>query len=117
MKEQDTDRDAAATLYRHARREARVVAIVWGLALLWTVGYCYTRGYEHSPTCILVKIGVAVPRSGEAIQTYFGIPDWVMFGIVAPWVACTLFALVFSLFWMKDDDLGTDVEEGTGHGA
>ncbi len=111
-----SDRDAAARLFRHARREALVVLAVWALALAWTVGYCYLRGYEHPPDGWAVRQGLAVPRTAENFAHYGGIPDWVIFGIVVPWVACSLFTLAFCRFGMADDDLGAEADEGASHG-
>jgi hypothetical protein len=100
-----------ARLYRHARREAAVVAVVWLLALTWTVGYCYLRGYQHPPDSWLVQSGLASADPGREFRQYAGLPEWVLFGILAPWLACTAFTVIFGLFIMKDDDLGTESEE------
>src|SRR5438034_480594 len=57
------NRQAAESLERNARREARTVLIVWALALLWSVGYCYLHGYQHAPDAWVVQIGLATPRT------------------------------------------------------
>ena len=108
------DPEAQARLLRHARREALVVMAVWLLALAWTVGYCYLRGYQHPPDAWVVRAGLASPRQAEDLGQVAGFPDWVFFGILLPWLVCTAFTIAFGLFGMSDDPLGA--EEGAGDG-
>jgi hypothetical protein len=110
------DPKPAARLYQNACREAKLLLSVWALALVWTVGYCYLHGYRHSPDSRVVQSGLAVARTAEDLQTVLGFPDWVFFGIMAPWAICTTFTVVFSLFIMRDDDLGIESEERSAHG-
>jgi hypothetical protein len=35
---------------------------------------------------------------------------------VLPWLICTAITIAFCLFFMTDDDLGTEAEEGAAHG-
>jgi hypothetical protein len=111
-----SDRESAARLFRHARREAAVVLIVWALALVWSVGYCYVRGYQHSADSWVVQAGLASPVDSQAFHMIAGLPDWVIVGILLPWLVCTALTIGFCLFFMKDDDLGVEAEEGAGHG-
>ena len=110
-----TDRNAAARLFRHARREALFVLTVWVLALVWAVGYCYLRGYQHAPDSWVVRAGLAKVRTPDDLRLYAGLPDWVLVGIVLPWLACTAITIGFCLFVMQDDDLGAEADEGAGH--
>ncbi len=104
-----------ALLFRHARREALVTLTAWALALLWTVGYCVLRGYDHPPDGWLVRAGLAVPRRPDDLRVLAGFPDWVFFGILLPWLACTLFTIVYALLGMPDDPLAPP-EEGPPRG-
>ena len=106
------EREAANRLFRHARREAIVIVVAWFLTILWTLGYCYLRGYDHAPDSWLVRWGLATPRAAEEMQQWAGFPDWVLNGVVLPWAGCTLFTLAFAAFGMADDDLGTETEQG-----
>lgn len=108
------DPQAANRLFRNARREMILVLAVTVLALLWTVGYCFLFGYQHDETSWLVERGWASPRSAENFQQISGLPDWVFVGILLPWLLCTVFTIGVCL-GLKDDDLGTEAEEGT-HG-
>jgi hypothetical protein len=87
-------------LLRNARREGLIIMAVWAAALAWTVGFCYSRGYHRAP---------------EQIQLVFGFPDWVFWGIVLPWALCLAFSFWFCFFFMADDDLGQDRDEGPTH--
>jgi hypothetical protein len=86
-----------------------VTAAVWVFALVWTVGYCYLRGYQgHAPDGWLVRSGLAVARRPEDIGQFWGIPDWVWVGILLPWGLCSAFGVCFGLLGMEDDDLGAE---------
>jgi hypothetical protein len=76
-----------------ARREALVAIAAWVLVLLYSVGYCYVYGYDRSP---------------ENLTFFFGIPDWIFWGIVVPWVSCFLFSIWFAFGFMEDSPLGDD---------
>ena len=46
----------------------------------------------------------------------FGIPRWVVWGVLAPWLASLVVTLWFASFGMKDEPLGENPDEGTGDG-
>lgn len=72
---------------RHSRREAMITLVVWAVATLYSVGYCYTFGHG---------------RSAESLTFIWGFPDWVFVGILVPWTACTVFSIWFSGYYMTD---------------
>lgn len=109
-------RDGATRLFRHARREAVIVGVVWALSLLWTVGYCYVHGYGHDADSWLARSGLVAERPVGDFHAVLGLPEWLLYGILAPWLACTLFTLIFAGRLMTDDDLGREADEGGGHG-
>lgn len=82
-------------LLRSARREACLVFCIWLAALLYTIGYCYVFGYG---------------RGSQPPTLWFGVPDWVLWGIVLPWTLCTAIAWWFGLWFMSDDELGDELE-------
>jgi hypothetical protein len=86
-------------LLRNARREGLLIMLVWAAALIWTVASGYLLGYRRHPA---------------EMSTILGMPDWVFWSVVFPWVLCTLFSIWFCFRFMADDDLGSDPEEGTG---
>jgi hypothetical protein len=81
---------------RSARREAVVVFVTWIAALAYTVTYCTLNGYG---------------RPMEDLRFVMGFPDWVFWGVLAPWSACFLVAFWFSHVFMTDEDLGDEVDE------
>jgi hypothetical protein len=101
----------SASLYRHARQEAGVTLLVWFVALLWSVGYCYLNGYQHAEDSWVVRWNLAEVRTAGEIKTVFGFPEWAFYGFVVPWFCCTLFTIVYCGFFMREDDLGAEQEE------
>ena len=83
-------------LVRSAGREAVVVLVSWAVALVYTVGYCYLFGYNRPP---------------QDVKLVLGMPDWIVWGVIAPWLACYLFSLWFSYGFMQDADLGAEQPE------
>jgi len=76
-------------LLHSARREAIVSLALAALALAYTIGYAALFGYG---------------RTGESLTFVLGIPDWVFWGIVIPWLACLGASWWFS-FWFVEDDI------------
>lgn len=85
-------------LFVNARREAWLILAAWAVCLVWTVGFSALTAYA--------------PPS-ESVSVIFGMPSWVFWGVVIPWVAATLFSVWFGLFYMADDAVGmADKPEG-----
>ena len=82
----------------HARREAIVIGCVWLACAL----YC----------CIVSPLlGYATPDrplGREDVEPTWGVPRWVVWGYLAPWLACGVFTSWFAGWFMVDDDLGGD---------
>lgn len=85
-------------VYLHARREAWVIFLVWLAALLWCVPYCYVYGYSELP-------------DPAQLSTVWGIPSWLFWGIVAPWLVADLLTVVICFAWMRDESLGVAGDE------
>lgn len=81
---------------KSARREAIVVFVTWVCALGYTVTYCYLNGYN---------------RPVEDLKYVLGFPDWVFWGIVAPWGVCAVVSWWFAYRFMQDEDLGEELDE------
>lgn len=86
---------------RSARREALVVLVIWASALAYTVTYCHIYGYGRPEEDL------------KFVRLFWGIafPDWVFWGIVAPWGVCFLVSWWFSYAFVKDADLGRERDE------
>jgi hypothetical protein len=86
-------------LVRSGRREALVVMLIWFCAMMYTVLYCYFNGYRRPP---------------ETLTYILGFPDWVVFGILAPWAVCLVLSFWFGHVFMHDTELGGDPDEVAG---
>lgn len=75
-------------VYVSSRREAIQILAIWGCCLLWTIGYSRWAGYHISP--------------GE-LSTVLGMPSWVMWGIVVPWIAAGAATIGFALFVIEEN--------------
>ncbi|MBM80729.1 MAG: hypothetical protein CMJ78_09065 [Planctomycetaceae bacterium] len=91
-------------VFLNSRREAAIIFCVWAAMLAWAVPYCYLNGYvtEFNP---------------QEFQTVLGIPKWVFYGIVVPWLLADVFTTWFCFCYMKDDDLGGEEEEAPSNEA
>lgn len=83
-------------VYVSSRREALVALAAWVVASVYTVAFCMLRGYDLDPA---------------ELKTFFGIPMWIVWGILFPWFASAGFCVWFSLLYVKDEDLGTVPED------
>lgn len=84
-------------VFINASREAIVIVILFTIMLIWSLSVSIGLGYfSESQT---VDIG-----------TVLGLPAWVFWGILIPWIAVDVISIWFCFFFMKDDDLG-EVEE------
>jgi hypothetical protein len=83
-------------LVHSAFREALLVTGIWLTAAVWSISVCYSMGYH---------------RSVKDLRLVLGFPDWVFWGIVVPWIACTVLSIVFGIVFVRDGDLGRDLED------
>ena len=108
-------------IYRRTLWEAKIILVIWVVALVYTCATCYLYGYESHPSDPSA-IGPAVSswfgplasfdRDPTSLTTPLGlgIPDWVFYGIVLPWIACIVITFWFCLFVFREDDLGNEEE-------
>ena len=92
--------DKEQQLLRHAKREGRLIMVVWGACLIWSTVVGYFMGYR---------------RSAADMSLIFGMPDWIFWSVVLPWGICLAFSIWFCFRYMADDDLGQDPVEDSGH--
>jgi len=103
-------------VYRHSIREAVFILVVWFGCFVWTCTYCYLYGYashEPNPTATPVAIGELVGplesfnRDPLVLEEPFGlgIPDWVFYGVVVPWLFCIVLTFWYCFYFFTEDDL------------
>lgn len=83
-------------VFIHARREAIVIFLLWVLCMVWTTTVYWVWGHG---------------RAAEDVELWWGLPDWVFVGVVAPWLVVDVISVWFCFVFMKDDDLG-EANEG-----
>lgn len=81
----------------HSQREALVILVAFVMFMVWSISACYMTGY-HEP-------------GGQSPDRVFGMPSWVFWGVLVPWLAADVFSLWFCLFFMADDPLQEADEE------
>ncbi len=55
-------------------------------------------------TSCLISYFVGYRKPAEEIKFILGIPDWVFWGVLIPWIAIVLFTVWYGLFKMKGDE-------------
>ncbi|MEM7232509.1 MAG: hypothetical protein AAF517_10060 [Planctomycetota bacterium] len=105
-------------VFKNTRREALIVLSAWALCFVYTCTYCYLNGYtshDVEPSATggsLAELAdfSAFDRDPSTLTTPFGlgIPDWVFYGILTPWVLCIMFTIFFCQFIFREEDLGDD---------
>ncbi len=78
-----------------SRREAWMTLGIFVCALTYTIGYCSQHAYN---------------RTAESLTFVCGFPDWVFYGVVLPWCVCVVVCWVFGAIFVRDEDLGQDLE-------
>ena len=112
-------------VYRHCLREMRLILGLWLICFIYTVTFCYCRGYlTHEPLAASTGPDIAellgpLPELNRepASVTYplgLGIPDWVFYGIVLPWLFCILASLYFCAFIFVEDELSDSTQQDGG---
>lgn len=70
--------------YRRTLKEAIVAALLWLGAGVWVISVSYWLG------------------SGRPVRSIAGIPNWVVWGVLLPWVTLFLLHSWYSLFFLQD---------------
>src|SRR5688500_17327048 len=78
-----------------SRREALFVAFIWIAAYAYTVGYAALYAY----------------RPSAASEALFGMPRWVVWGVLLPWVVTLFLTIWFAAVGMKDEPLGENPDD------
>lgn len=84
-------------LLKSSRREALVCLAAWLVATTYSVGYCHLYAYE---------------RTLDSLTFVLGFPDWIFWGLITPWLGCTLFSAWFCLGFMTDETLEDEAPAG-----
>lgn len=75
--------------YALCLKEFKFASVATMLYILCSCALCYVLGYQKGP--------------GE-VAMMAGIPVWVIFGIIVPWVAIVALTVIYGFFIMEGDD-------------
>lgn len=75
--------------YLKSLREFKVSIIIGGLFIIMSSVISYFMGYSRNP---------------EEIKLILGFPDWIMLGVLLPWILIVLFTVFYSMALMKGDE-------------
>lgn len=75
------------------------------MLVTWVVFAAWTLTYNHFNAS-----GV----EGKPVEIVLGMPKWIVFGILVPWVIALTLTVWFALCFMKDTDLGGEEPEPGG---
>ena len=85
-------------VFLNSRREAWCILGVWFLCLIWAVPVSYLMGYGRELT----------PGN---VPTILGMPTWIFWGIVLPWLAADVITTWLCFRYIRNDNLGVSPEE------
>ncbi len=72
--------------YRRTLKEAVVALLLWFGAGIWVISVSYWLGYQRP------------------VHSIGGIPNWVVWGVLLPWVVLFVLHSWYSLVFMRADD-------------
>jgi hypothetical protein len=81
----------------HARRESLVILACFCVCLVWSASWCYLNGYNQP--------------AGSEVSKILGMPSWVFWGVLVPWLSADVFIMWFTFFFMAEDPLGESKEK------
>lgn len=92
MTRQSNDKShvSLSPLYLRSLTELYVLVAGWLFFAAWTMTVCWWLAYPEKPS--------------NEVTTLLGMPSWVVWGVLLPWVTAGLFTVWFSLFFLRDDD-------------
>jgi hypothetical protein len=79
-------------LLRSARREMKVAVVFWVVCAGWSIGMGKLLAFRKLP-------------DGAGVDMILGMPSWVFWVVMFPWILAIVFTLWFALRFMKDHDL------------
>ena len=100
-------------LFVSSLRELRWIVIVWAISFAWVIGYCIVAGYdsaaydglEHGLEHGLEASGGQIGARDVELRLVLGMPSWVFWGVMLPWILVTLLTAWFALTQMADHPL------------
>ena len=85
-------------VFLNSRREAVVIFGLWFLCFIWAVPVSYVMCYGQE----------VIPGN---VPTIFGMPTWILWGIVCPWLVADVVTTWLCFRYIRNDDMGVSPEE------
>lgn len=82
----DESKHSDRRYYLRTRREAMVAGLIWLVFFVWTVGVSYRMGYVDND-----------------FSTVMGLPAWIFWGVLVPFITATLVNSLYAFFYLEDD--------------
>lgn len=73
--------------FQRTRREALLAGFIWCFFAAWTIVACYILGYLPAKVTFV-----------------FGMPTWVLWGVIVPWITAAIVNSLFAIFVLADDE-------------
>ena len=83
--------------YRRSLAEMWTVLAVWALAGVWTIAVSFALGLRVRPEQLSFPLGL-------------GIPHWVLWGVVVPWIVCNAVTVVMCFWGIEDIPLDSEAD-------
>ncbi len=83
-------------LAHRSLKEAIWILGIWVGFASWVLGYAAVHAY---------------PKDPSSMGLTFGLPTWVVWGILVPWILATMITIWFCLFVMEDHQNEADGDE------
>lgn len=100
--ELDDDRWELDPQFLQCRREMFLVLGLFLVSLIWTISVSYVLGYQIPP-------GIEADR----LPLVGGVPTWVFWGVLVPWLVIDLVAVWFCFFYMQDEPVADSEVRGS----
>ncbi|MEM7478098.1 MAG: DUF997 family protein [Planctomycetota bacterium] len=86
-------------VFVNSRREAWIILVVFLIFAVYSLTVCFIYGRQ--------------PEDGDLskLRTFLGMPSWIAFGIVMPWLAANVVTAWFCFSFMSDDPLDEPYEQ------
>jgi hypothetical protein len=91
--------------YLRSLRELVVLLAIFGLAFLWSVFVSFWLGYQSEDQA----------TGTSELALILGMPSWVFWGVLVPWLAIDLVAIVFCFGYMKVEEQLEPIEKTADH--
>ena len=96
---------------RHSRQalaETWLILITWCVFCAWVLVVCA----PHYQTINAIAAPTPAAVAGEtSLQTVWGLPAWVFWGIAVPWCAATTLTIIFALRLLQPIESPEDRDE------